>query len=249
MRLSRTNAIASSGFPRRTASIARRYDTSARNHGPACRSTDAASSSRRSASAASPVDRATFAIPFSEFPIPHGIASARNPSTLRANRVAGGGRIAKGVFNVPEQMLSLRDHFRVAGVVGELEGAREPGACALEVSLRVPHHGRSDQRSRLGNGRKRRQVQNLFIPLKAFGRVPPDHPEVHQPPRDVGRFGGTTALDEPRQRAAVALEIITHAIQPFGLRGTDQPLRGEGGFVGAVARQPLQGVVALARLR
>ena len=77
--------------------------------------------------------------------------------------------------------------------------------------------------------------------------MPPDQPEVHQPPRDVGRFGGTAALDEPRQRAAVALEIVTHAIQPFGLRGSDQPLRGEGGFGGAIARQPLQGVVALAR--
>ena len=97
------------------------------------------------------------------------------------------------------------------------------------------------------SGRKGRQVQNLFIPLKAFGRVPPDHPEVHQPPRDVGRFGGTAALDEPRQRAAIVLEIVTHAIQPFGLRRTDQPLRGEGGFAGAIARQPRQCVVALAR--
>ena len=76
-------------------------------------------------------------------------------------------------------------------------------------------------------GGKRRQVQNLFIPLKAFGRVPADHPEVLQPPRDVGRFGWPAALDEPRQRAAVALEIVAHAIQPFGLRRAEQPLRGE----------------------
>ena len=60
--------------------------------------------------------------------------------------------------------------------------------------------------------------------------MPPNQPKVHQPPRDVGRFGGTAALDEPRQRAAVILEIVTHAIQPFGLRRSDQPLRREGGF-------------------
>ena len=35
------------------------------------------------------------------------------------------------------------------------------------------------------------------------------------------------AIDEPRQGGAVALEIVTHAIQPFALRRADQPLRGE----------------------
>ena len=162
--------------------------------------------------------------------MPHGIASARNPSTLRVNRSRAAFTLPSGVFDVPEQMLGLRDHFHVAGAVGERQGAGEPGARAPEFSLRVPHHRRAEQRSRLGSGRKGRQVQNLFIPLEAFGRVPPDQPEVHQPPRDVGRFGGTAALDEPRQRAAVALEIVTHAIQPFDLRRSDQPLRGEGGF-------------------
>ena len=77
--------------------------------------------------------------------------------------------------------------------------------------------------------------------------MPADQPIEHQPPRDVGRFGGTAALDEPCQGAAVALEIVTHAIQPFGLRRSDQPLRGEDGFARAIARQSLQGVVALAR--
>ena len=123
----------------------------------------------------------------------------------------------------------------------------EPGACAPKVSLRVPHHRRSCECSRLGSGRKRRQVQNLFIPLETFGRMPPDQPEVLQPPRDVGRFSRTTALDEPRKSAAVALEIFAHAIQPFGLRRADQPLRSEGGFADAIARQSFQGIVALAR--
>jgi hypothetical protein len=152
------------------------------------------------------------------------------------------------MFNVSEQMLSLRDHFRVAGALGELEGARERGACAPEFSQRVPHHGRANQRSRLRNGRNGWQLQNLFIPLKAFGGVPPDHPKVHQPPCDVGRFGWPALLDEPRQGATVAVEIVTHAIQPFGLRRTEQPLRSEGGFAGAVARQSCQCIVALAGL-
>jgi hypothetical protein len=38
-----------------------------------------------------------------------------------------------------------------------------------------------------------------------------------------------------------------HAIQPFDLRGADQPFGRQEGFASAVARQPLQGIVALAR--
>ena len=86
-----------------------------------------------------------------------------------------------------------------------------------------------------------------FIPPETFGRMPPNQPEELQPPRDVGRFSGTSALDEPRQGTAVALEIVAHAIQPFGLRRADQLLRREGGFAGAIARQSLQCIVALAR--
>ena len=59
-----------------------------------------------------------------------------------------------------------------------------------------------------------------------------DHPEPDQPPRDVDRLGRTATLDEPRQGTAVALEIFAHAVQPFDLRGSDQPRRGERGFLG-----------------
>ena len=77
--------------------------------------------------------------------------------------------------------------------------------------------------------------------------MPPDQPEVLQAPRDVGGFAGTAAFDEPRQGGAVALEIVTHAIQPFDLGRPHQPLRGAGGFADAIACQPLQRVVPLTR--
>ena len=103
-----------------------REDTasSVRNHGPACRSTDVASSSRRSAWPTSPVARATAAIPLSAFPVPHGIASASEPFDAAGKPVAGRVQVASGVFDVPEQILSLRDHLHVAGAVGERQGAR-----------------------------------------------------------------------------------------------------------------------------
>ena len=55
-------------------------------------------------------------------------------------------------------------------------------------------------------------------------------PEKPQPQRDVDRFGGTVVIDEPRQGTAVALKNFPHAIEPFNLRGSDQPLSGQGGF-------------------
>jgi hypothetical protein len=86
-----------------------------------------------------------------------------------------------------------------------------------------------------------------LTPLEAFGGIPSNQPKVLQPPGNDGRFGGSPALDEPPQRAAVIVEIITHAIQPVSLRRSHQPLSRKGAFAGAIARQRLQGVVALAR--
>src|SRR5207237_239744 len=86
-----------------------------------------------------------------------------------------------------------------------------------------------------------------LVPSEAFGRVAADEPEKHQLPRDLGRFRGTVALDEPSQAGAVALKIFTYAIQPFDLRRSNQPLPGEDGFRRAIADQPLQRLVTLAR--
>jgi hypothetical protein len=86
VRLSRSKAIALSGFPRRTARMARTYSVQVRNHGPASRSTDVASSRSRSARSASPVTRVTDAIALNAVPVPDGIASERNLSMLRANQ-------------------------------------------------------------------------------------------------------------------------------------------------------------------
>ena len=77
--------------------------------------------------------------------------------------------------------------------------------------------------------------------------MPADGPEEEQAPGDVAGFGRAVAIDEPRQRGAIALEILTHAIQPFDLRRSDQAVRRQGGFGHAIARQPLQGVVAFTR--
>jgi hypothetical protein len=51
----------------------------------------------------------------------------------------------------------------------------------------------------------------------------------------------------PGQRGAVALEIVTHAIQPFALITADQPFRNQRRLRSAIAHEPLHGVVALAR--
>jgi hypothetical protein len=117
--------------------------------------------------------------------------TAREPVARRV-------QIAKGVFDAPGKILGQHDHIHVAGGMGEREAAHEPVACAPELSLPEPHQSRSHQRSGPSEWRKRRQIQSLFIPLEALG-LPPDHPEPHQPPRDLGRFGRTAALDQPRQ--------------------------------------------------
>ena len=85
----------------------------------------------------------------------------------------------------------------------------------------------------------------MFVPPKAFRRIPPDQPKPHQAPRDMGRFGWTAARNEPRQCAAIVLEIVMHAIQPSDLRWTNQPVRDERGFTGAVTHQSLHGSVLL----
>src|SRR2546422_5568807 len=76
--------------------------------------------------------------------------------------------IANSMFDVPEYPLSLHDCVSVSGVMGERQDACERGACTLELSLRVRHCSRSEERSRLGSWRKSREVQNLFIPVAAF---------------------------------------------------------------------------------
>ena len=52
-----------------------------------------------------------------------------------------------------------------------------------------------------------------------------------------------------RQRAAVALEIVSHAIEPFRLLRPDKPAPGKGRFTGAVAHHTGERFVPLARGR
>ena len=163
---------------------------------------------------------------------PTALPSVWNPSRLRVNRSRAASSRQRRCSTCPNRSSACTTIVRVAGGVGEHQGAGELGACALQFPLRVPHCRRSEQRSRLGSRRKRRQAQNPLIPPEALGGVAPDHPEPQQPPRDVGRFAGTAALDEPRQRGAIALEILAHAIQPFDLGWSGQPFRGERCFAG-----------------
>ena len=54
---------------------------------------------------------------------------------------------------------------------------------------------------------------------------------------------------QPRQHDAIALEIVTHAVEPFDLRGAHRPFHRTCGFTRAVARQSLERVFALAGCR
>ena len=75
---------------------------------------------------------------------------------------------------------------------------------------------------------------------KAFGGAAADQPVELQPTCDVTRFGGTAAVDQPRQRAPVTVKIGANAIQPFGLRRSHQPHIGECGLSAAIAGKCLR---------
>ena len=155
------------------------------------------------------------------------VCDSSSGSGVCLHRPGGAGllcRPAAGVCDVPEQILGLSNHVPVTIAVCQHQGAVQRGFRTPEVSLRVPQYRRSRERSQFGSGKQRRQAQNPFIPLEAFGGMPPNQPEVLQPPRDRGHFARASALDEPRQYAPVILEIITHAIQPFALRRPHQSL-------------------------
>ena len=107
-------------------------------------------------------------------------------------------------------MLSLCNRFLVAGALGELQDAVEPGACAFEFSLSPPHSRRSEQRSRFGSHWETWHFQNLLIP-PGFGHAP-GSAKILQPHRDVRRPAGPASVNEPRKCAAVIFQIVTHAI-------------------------------------
>ena len=87
---------------------------------------------------------------------------------------AGCVHIPNAVFNVSQEVLSLRDHTYVARAPCEREGTCGGGARKDGFSLCVVHHRRAGQPFQLGGRRKRRQPQNLFVPSEAFGRVSAD---------------------------------------------------------------------------
>src|SRR5262245_14210896 len=156
--------------------------------------------------------------------------------------LTGGVHMAERVFHAPQQILSLRHDRRVAGIVGQRDGTRQGGARLPDVSQAVPHRTRSKKRFRFDDPR-RRQVQDLLAPPQALGCMATNVPEEPQAHRNVSRFSETIMFDEPRQGTAVALEVVTHAIQPFNLRGADQRLSRLGASSGPKAPQPPQGVV------
>ena len=122
VRLSRTNAIASSGLPRHTARTARIHKPKHRKtteHRLQARTS--ASSMRRSASAASPVASAIAPSRVSTFPAPDDIFSARNPSRAAGEPVAGGVDLPRGAFDLARRCreVGIRDDVHGAGAPSE----------------------------------------------------------------------------------------------------------------------------------
>ena len=153
-------------------------------------------------------------------PPPSRSANSRSPMRAQASgtvqdfeRSARGPSLRdRGVFHVPQQILSFRHDRNVAGLVGQCESPRYCGACVFDVLLASTSSRPIQKRSRFDDRRESRQIQNLFVPPHAFGRMATNHPEEHQAPRKVDRFGGAVAFDEPRQSNTVTLEIVTHAM-------------------------------------
>ena len=154
---------------------------------------------------------------------PTGSPATGTLQQLRVNQSRAAVRLPSACSTRAGQILGLHDHIHVAGVVGE-HGTRSSPARARSSSPCV-YHSTAAPSSALDSAAGGRDGRSRIcsIPPEAFGRIPPNQPEELQAPRDVGRFGGTAALDEPPQGAAIILEIVTHAIQPFGLRKSTNP--------------------------
>ena len=189
VRLSRTDAIASSGFPRRTARTARTYSA---QPGTTDRRVEAPMWPHRAGVPPRRRRRSQGRRPPSRSAHSRCPTGSPAPGTLRRCGRTGRGprrRCRAACSTCPNRFSACATISMSPAPWASARARVSAVACAPEFSLRVPHRSRSDERSRFGSRRKRRQVQDLFIPPEPFGRMPADQPEEHQPPRDVGRFG------------------------------------------------------------
>jgi hypothetical protein len=133
--------------------MARIYSGRFRNQGPACRSTEVASSSRRPPR---PRRRSQRLLPPSRLALCQCPAESPAPGTVQHRRRTGRGP-QSGCQRRARRARRDSQHARRGhgvGAVGGRQGPREPGACALEVSLRVRHRRRSDAGSRLDSAER-----------------------------------------------------------------------------------------------
>ena len=177
-----------------------------------------ASSSRRSARAGPPVVRTTAAIPVSEFPSPYGSAS---PESQRASEVLAG---HPWLSECSRSTFAARD-------IDVVSKRAKPARCSFR-SASLPF-----EQFRLTAGRRPADRSYLRMP----GRMPRCPERTNS--CDAGCFGRAVAIDEPGQRRG---KFDRHA-RLYSARGADQSIRSQRGFRGAIAHQPLHGVIALAR--
>ena len=156
--------------------MARTYSDISRNHGPAWRSTEVASSSRRSACAASPVARATPAEPAQRVPGAPRDRQGPEPLDAAGEPVAGPVRLPAACSMCPNRFSACAT-ISVSPTAGRGQGARQHGAGAgrglLACTTSRPLRGALSTRRRA----ERTQRQHLFVPPQAFGRVPADEPD------------------------------------------------------------------------
>ena len=145
VRLSRTNAIASSGVPaphrQNGANVQRQRQeprTGVSKH--RCGLIEQAfrlARRRRSRGRPTPARSA-------HCPVPQGIRQRPEPFDAAGETGRGPRRdCRRRVRRARTDCSACATHVHVAGAVGERQGARERGACALEFSLRVPHQCRA----------------------------------------------------------------------------------------------------------
>ena len=110
---------------------------------------------------ASPVARASTAIPLSALPVPDGIASARNRSMLCVNRVRAASSLPSACSTCPDTCSACATVSMSPTLWARAMARSSGGPCPRELSLRPPHAGGAEQRFRLGGGRKRGQASEI----------------------------------------------------------------------------------------
>ena len=144
----------------------------------------------------------------------------------RASEESRSVQITASLLDVPEQDLRHREDIGVCRVAADRQGAREAFSRVSQLPLRVPHDGRSDERLGFDRRPNSGYLRHLLEPLQRFRATSLNQPEEQEMPRNRRGFGCPLTLDQPSQNGAIALQIVSDAVQPFGLRWPDQSRSG-----------------------